>query len=244
MNSAQLETKRRQRIIEDLFSRFDVELFEGVLLQGSMVYGRDHCVTADSDIDLLFVLSSENLDSILEFDLFSCGYVNEVARELFVSQRSDCMWTDHMIDDVVLNMGIIRSDFFNCWSQLRSWEIRRCRMDRPGRFRIGVNNVGVRTASNADVEVPVFVSEIGNRYLVTEPLYHGDILLEQQLYGSFLLSEALFDKGHVQHGVEQLLSHLLSSYGPTFVLRLVSYGLSKSSVEFREDFHRRIGYVA
>jgi len=179
MNSIQVETERRQRIVENLFSRFDAGLFEGVLLQGSMMYGRDHCVTADSDIDLLFVLRPENLERILEFDLFSCGYINEVARELFVSERIDCMWTDHTIDDIVLNMGIIRSSFFNSWSHLKSREIRRCRTNRPGHLQVGVNNICVKTAHSENVEVQISVVEIDDRYVVTEPLYHGEMLLEQ-----------------------------------------------------------------
>ena len=243
MNSSQLETAHRQRIIDHLFDRFDVDQFEGVLLQGSMVYGRNHCVTAESDIDLLFVLCPKNLSSILEFDLFSRGYINKVAQQLFTNERIDCLWTDHTIDGLLLNMGVIRSGFFDSWTHLKSREIRRCRTDLPGSFKLGVNQIFRKTARGEDVEIPVSVTKIDDRYVVTEPLYYGDVLLNQSLYGSLLLSESLFDKhGSVQQGVQHLINKLIELYGNEFILQLVQYGLAKSSDAFREAFYRRIGY--
>lgn len=245
MNSTEHETLRRQRIVDGLFSRFDVEAFDGVLLQGSMVYGKNHAVTVDSDIDLLFVLPPENLDWILRFELFESGYVNEVVQNLFSEERIDCTWTDHTIDGVLLNMGLIRSGFFRSWTHLRSLEMRRCRTDKPSRLEMGVNSCRARTARGIEVDVEVSLQQIRDRYLITIPMYHGDELLEQRLFGSFLLSEILYDRdGVVAKNLEHLLKRLLELYGEDFVLRLMEYGLSKASPDFRNSFHRRIGYMS
>ena len=207
-----------------------------------MVYGRNHCVTLDSDIDLLFVLRPESLSAVLGYEQFRIGHLNEVAAGLFTREEIDCVWTDHTVDGVLLNMGIVRSGFFDSWSRLKSLEVRRCRKDPSRALHLGENSVLNITALGDEVEVKISVAKIEDRYLVTEPLYYGGVLLPKMLYGSFLLSETLYDKhGAVQRGVEYLLRQLVELYGTDFVLDLVSYGLSKSSPEFLTEFHRRIG---
>ncbi len=236
------ETARRERIIKELLGYLAPAAVEGVLLQGSMVYGRNHCVTADSDIDLLIVLKPRCIYDVTGLGPFAGGIINEWGMQAFAEGEADSIWDGFQMDGVVINPGYLSLEFFESWTRLEATRIRRNRAYLPTGMEIGENRMEGKTTDETAIQYTFSVTQYENRYTVNKPVFYGDLLVQDQLYGSVLLSEVLMDRsGQVGGLIRELESRIRERFGSRALLNLVDYGLRKASPEFLESYLARVG---
>jgi len=236
------ETARREEIIKELLGYLALAAVEGVLLQGSMVYGRNHCITADSDIDLLVVLKPRCIYDVTGRGPFAGGIINEWGKQVFADREADCIWDGFQVDGVVINPGFLSLEFFERWTRLEATCIRRNRSDLPSGTEVGENQIKGWAVDRTPIQYTLSVTHHKNRYTVDRPVFCGDLLVHDPLYGSVLLSEILMDKGGQIGGlVRELESTIRERFGARGLLNLVDYGLRKASPEFLESYLDRIG---
>ena len=236
------ETARRDRIIKDLVGHLASAAVEGVLLQGSMYYGRDHCVTAESDIDLLLVVEPSRIHEVIGTGPFTDGIVNEWAKKAFANEDADCIWDGLELDGVVINPGYLSLPFFERWTKLEAECIRRNRAYLPSGLETGDNQITGRTIDGTPAEFVQTVTHANGRYNLSKPAFSGDLPVRDPLYGSVLLSKILIDKSdRVQGMMQRLETTLKERFGVRCLLNEVDYGLRKASPEFRRSYLRRIG---
>lgn len=235
------ETARRERIVEELLNCLAPAAVEGVLLQGSMVYGRNFCVTADSDIDLLVVLEPERIYDVAGRGPFAGGIISEWGKRIFADGRADCAWDGFQVDGVVINPGFLSLEFFARWAKLEATSIRRDRSDLPSGMQVGENRAAEWSVDGTPVQYTLSVTQHEDRYTVEKPVFCGDLLVQDMLYGSVLLSEVLVDEGGRIGGlVREFENRVRERYGARGLLNLVDYGLRRASPEFRALYLERV----
>ena len=236
------ETSRRDAIIDELLPHLSDVGAEAVLLAGSMGYGRGHCVTSRSDIDLLILLEASSICDIKRTSPFSEGIVTLAAQRAFADGEADTMWDWLSIDGVDINPGYINRSFFDSWTGLRATEIRRNRSDLPSGMQVGSNQMLKATANGREVSYTEEVTFSGGRYTVTKPVFVEGELLFDMLYGSVLLSQVMLDTSEGIAGqIAGLRDSIKQTYGCTGLLPLLEYGLRKASSGYVKDYLSRVG---
>jgi predicted nucleotidyltransferase len=239
------ETDRREGIIERLLRSLRGVPIEGALLTGSMAYGRHHCVTADSDIDILLVLAPEAIREVKSSGPFASGIIDEAAQRAFQSGAADTMWDWFVVDGVHINPGYLNRHFLDCWTRLQTPVIRRNKADKPSWMEIGDNSVTEMGASGTVITYTQSLAEVEGRYVVTKPVSVGSELVADLLYGSVLPAEVLVDSsGSVSAQIAHLRECIMHRYGAHSLLRLLDYALRRASPEFRERYLAKIGCEA
>src|SRR5689334_5258929 len=119
-SGSRFETQKRMSIVAALPDYLDLACCQGVLLTGSLVYGRDTLVHQHSDIDLLCIVEQERSSSLKAMEFFRGPYLNDAAFALFEAGRVDALFNDYMIDGIKLNIGIWRSAFLQDFCHLRA----------------------------------------------------------------------------------------------------------------------------
>ena len=103
---AEVETRKRNGIINELSSNFDFSICEGILLSGSMVYGQNYSIGKDSDIDLLLIIKAENVFKIKQYSFFTSVYYDNHTLELFGEKKVNCFWFDVFKEGIMLNIVV------------------------------------------------------------------------------------------------------------------------------------------
>ena len=235
------ETKKREKIIKSLSTHFDTNLFEGILLTGSMAFGKNHCIRRDSDIDLMLIIRPENIRQIMEYEFFRGPYINETGIELFDAGRVDGIFNDYFVDGIMLNLGIWSSGFFERFCGLEADEI------RIFKDKIRNNKLkGTRkTASGEVIDMPSKITEYKDNFIVSCKVFEGNELIHWPIFCNLLLSEVLSDKGNkIKAATDTLIGKLKDKYTIPEILELASYGLKKASPEYTERFIGTIYFVS
>ncbi|HSW79775.1 MAG TPA: hypothetical protein VLG47_03270 [Candidatus Saccharimonadales bacterium] len=76
---ARAETDRRQKIIDQLHNEFKDRVSD-MVVTGSMAYGKNYCVTIDSDIDIQLLIRPENASNLTELLIASESEVIHAVR--------------------------------------------------------------------------------------------------------------------------------------------------------------------
>lgn len=95
------ETKKRLQIAKDIAVPLE-SIVKGVLLGGSMGFGQNYSVTDESDIDMVVVIESSRLNSLMSVDYFEGGTSQEVF-ELFRTGKINFFWVTRFVDGVEVN---------------------------------------------------------------------------------------------------------------------------------------------
>lgn len=236
------ETAKREAIIEELVGYLASTAIEGILLTGSMVYGRNYRVTADSDIDLLVILESKCIYDVTEGGPFAGGIISRWGKQTFANLQSDCVWDGFEIDGVVINPGFLSLEFFERWTKLETDTILRDRSDLPSGTKIGENRISGLAIDKTPIQYMLSITHYEDRYTVQKPIFCDDLLVDDMLYGSVLLSKSRVDKrGQIDELVGKLEATIKERYGTRGLLNLVDYGLRRASPEYLESYLARIG---
>ena len=165
------DTEKREAIVVDLVSLLSPVGLDGVLVTGSLVYGRKYSVTANSDVDLLVVLQPQLIHRVALCGPFGQGIISEEGRRAFSLGEVDCMWDGFAVNGVTVNPGYLSLPFLRLWSRLEATVVRRSRSDLPTGCRIGVNRASGLTADGRAVESTFVIECASGRYLVEKPIF-------------------------------------------------------------------------
>ncbi|HCP08835.1 MAG TPA: hypothetical protein DIT25_03505 [Candidatus Moranbacteria bacterium] len=236
-----METKKRLKILDRIIKeKIDPRIFEGILLTGSMSFGKNYSVTKDSDIDLLFVIKKENITKIIKSKFFVKSEHFAIERiELLKAGKTDGLWIDQFIDGIMINMGIVSAESFKkiCGLRNKYWKISTQLREYNKRNKL-------KTINGNFCKDSVKITKNKEEWNIRKhTIKNNDDILSQPIFSNILSGEVIYDKdGQIQKESERLKKLLLKRYGYRKVLNLLGYVLKKMSKESKLVFCNNLKY--
>ena len=193
-----MTAEKRLKIIRNIFSQFDKNIFEGIILIGSMVYDRNYAIRKNSDIDLLFFVKNNNFNKVYNYKYFQGPFICEKGKELFRQGKIYGLWDDFIINGVTFNNGVVNYDYFKKY----------CRLETPETLRTYFEK-------KTDPESGSLVQTKGE--------FRDNIIIT-----SFLVNEIIFDKnGEIKNNLRLLLESINNKYSAGQIEKKIEFILNK-----------------
>src|SRR5688500_5556774 len=103
-------TDKLDKLLVDFLELCRLDFFDGVILTGSMVFGRNHSVNEHSDIDIIFFTDSTKIKKLKKEPVFADIDINDDFIEAFALKKIDRFWLDYPLRGVNINIGIWRTE--------------------------------------------------------------------------------------------------------------------------------------
>ncbi|OGI34462.1 MAG: hypothetical protein A2259_00935 [Candidatus Moranbacteria bacterium RIFOXYA2_FULL_43_15] len=232
------ETIKRQKIINGLFDKFDKNIFEGILLVGSMSYGRNYSVTKNSDIDLIFIVKRENIDKLLSQNFFVAAEYFNIEKLGLLKRKTDGFWIDQHVDGVMINMGVYRSESFEkfCCFQKRKWK--RSAEDGSG----GWDKDKKYKGTNGKIYSGIINFRKNKKlYIKSYNIYAEGAFISNVFASNLLTSIVLYDKnGSVAKNINKFKFMTIKKYGAESILNILEYVFKKISENKKKEIIKNI----
>lgn len=220
------ELQKRLQIIDNLFSYFHKDIFEGILLTGSMVHKKIH---NDSDIDLLFIIKKENIDLLNKEDFFvnSKYFVNE---KLELLKKNILFWCDQELDSIKINMGFCTLEYFSkfCNLEAKYWS--------GSREHDKLQSSKIKDLNNNLIDESIKIKKNKNLFVWTYNNFHNNVVLSRPFFSNIISSKILYDyKGVITKNIILLENKLMQSYGIEKVIILLEYVFNKCSEKYKQE---------
>lgn len=235
---AVIGTRKRKRIIGKLSSFFDFSICEGILLSGSMVYGKNNSIRADSDIDLLLVIKAENIFKLKQYPFSSSIHYDNHTLELFHEKLAQTFYFDVFVDGIMINIVVCEYGYFENLCNLKESKILRAKLDdtldiiRSRKLQLSDG----RTIQDAPTQ-----RQDGTNYIVTYDLYDGDAIISRPIFGNIAMSEILYSKNDlISKLIESFVENLKKRLDEKSLILLFDYVLSKATPKYKEKFMKEV----
>lgn len=141
------------------------------ILVGSLAWGRNNAVGANSDIDMVIVYPAENRDKLLSSKYMKDSFILEDVNYILVNKLADYLVAKININGVAFSIDLIEEDFFRymCTYDLTSvdcgvvsWKYGKYKQDNTyiSRSFLGkihpVTKVSVKVLSGYRIQLPLF----------------------------------------------------------------------------------------
>ncbi len=100
-SDARSETRKRMVIVKKITPSIE-RIVEGILLGGSMGYGKNYSVTKESDIDLAVLIKKNSFDKLLSTEYFK-DQISFGVQKLFKKGKIGLIWVTKFIDLIKVN---------------------------------------------------------------------------------------------------------------------------------------------
>ncbi|MFH1211935.1 MAG: nucleotidyltransferase domain-containing protein [Candidatus Woesearchaeota archaeon] len=212
------EYDKRMRILNEILSKIKTEFCEGVILTGSMAF---ESVTEKSDIDILFIVKKDKIDSLLNNPFFrDCSNYYDEKVDLFKIKEA-IFWLIGKIEGVDIGMGFVSWDLFNKFCCLE------CPYYNWIRSKYKEMDKEIKNVRGVVVEDEFEWEKYGRIFNYKFQIFKECLPLSRILFTQLVVSRALIDSGLIEKNIDRLRKTLLSQYGNDS-LNLFSYVLSKS----------------
>jgi hypothetical protein len=226
------ETDKRLEIIKKVMISFDKTIFEGILLTGSMSFGKYYSIKKTSDIDLIFLTKEENANKLLNQTFFSTSKFFNIEKINLLKSERALFWCDQYIDSVKVNMGFCNFNYFKEFCNLKSKVWKGSKENKILRLK------KLRTIEGNWANNKHKIEKIGDLYLWTYELYVNGELTASPFFSNLLLSEILYGQETIKKNLESLRKKLLVKYDPKKVLNLIRVVQSKLSPNYKEKINK------
>jgi hypothetical protein len=224
------ETDKRIKLLVNLFDNFDKTTFESIMLVGSLSYGKYYSITKNSDIDLLFILDKKNIKEFLRQKFFTTAdYFHQEKIELLKEERVDGFWIDQHVEDVMINMGIYRSDSFEnfCMLRKRKWKM------PMGDISISRKWDKARKYKGTDGKIYQNLGSYKKNkelYVKSYNVYTKGAFISNVFASNLLTAEILYDKKRfASRSVGSFKKSLVKRYGRESTLNILDYIFQKTT---------------
>jgi hypothetical protein len=223
ISNSKRETHKRLEIVAALYGYMIPACCQGILLTGSLVYGKNTLVHKQSDIDLLCIIDQHHSHTLQHIKFFRGPYLNDHAFELFEAGSVDGLFNDYMIDGIKINIGIWRYAFLLEFCQLQATHL------RLYKDALRRTDQAVFTTKKERITLSPVITQTTEGYILDYPLYVQDKLVGLPLLTNLLFCEILQDNRDIQKHLMYFKNLLKQRYTQMELCNLVSYVLEKLS---------------
>ena len=233
------ETDKRLKIISNLFEYFDKDVFEAILLVGSMSYGKYFSVNEKSDIDLIFIINKEKLDRFSEEDFFmKAEYFDEEKVTILKEEKADGFWIDQRIEGVLINLGIYLKSSLEKYCELEktvwkiSTETESSKWDKERIYR-GSDGQLYRNLGKLEKNAKL--------YIKSNDIFRGKAFISNVFAGNLFTAEILHDKNNsIQKNINKFKYLFYREYKLEGTINILEYVLNKMSENQKAKFLEKV----
>jgi hypothetical protein len=231
MNSQIYETQRRISLLSQLSKDYNFEEFPAVLLTGSVAVGKNYSINPNSDIDINFIISREDLDLNKHKRLFQGRYVTSEGLKLFQDGKVDGIWSDEICEDILVNRGLISQEFFDKFCKGEVYYLNRYNLLRSSeKFQ----NYTKRGLKFYDLSMNLIENE--ETFLKLE----GGHIESIDVFTNLILNEVIIDKINAREKLFGLARHSFQRFGEEFFEK-ISRGWLKANDLYKQRFLQELG---
>ena len=226
-----IETRKRNGIIHKLSSSFDFSICEGILLSGSMVYGKNHSVRKDSDIDLLLIIKAENIFKVKEYPFFASPHYDNHTLKLFSEGASQCFWFDVFENGIMINIGVFEYDYFKKLCDLKESMLLRTKLDDTLKIRT------LRLIDGQIMQDTPTQQKNETNYIISYNLYDKGILVSRPIFSNIAMNRVLYSKtDSFPKLIECFIENLKKRFDEKSLVLFFDYALSRATAKYKEKF--------
>jgi len=232
--TAVIETRKRKRIVGKLSSFFDFSICEGILLSGSIVYGKNYSIRKDSDIDLLLIIKAENIFKIKQYPFFSSVHYDNHTLELFNKKVAQIFWFDVFVDEIMLNVVICEYEYFEKICNFKEKILLRAKL---GDTLDIIQSKMLRLSDGRTIQDAPTQQEDGTNYIVRYDLYNRSALISRPIFGNIAMSEVLYSKNDtIPKLITRFIKNLKKRFDEKSLVLFFDHALSKATSKYRKKF--------
>lgn len=233
-----IETRKRNSIIKKLSSKFDFAICEGILLSGSMVYGQNHSVKKDSDIDLLLVIKAENIFKIKQYPFFVSVHYDDHTLELFSEKKANCFWFDVFVNRIMLNIVVVEYEYFKRLCDFKETALLRAKLEDTLDI---IKSRTLRLENGQIIQDAPTQEKNGTNYIIQYALYDKDSLISRPLLSNIAISRVLYSKTSIfSSSIQFFVKSLKSRFNEKSLALFFDYALSKATTGYRDNFIKEV----
>ncbi len=233
-----IETEKRNSIIKKLSSFFDFSICEGILLSGSMVYGKNHSIKKDSDIDLLLIIKAENISKLKQHPFFSSVHYDNHTLKLFNEKVAQIFWFDVFVNKIMFNIVVCEYEYFEKICNFKETILLRAKI---GDTLDIIQSRMLRLSDGKMIQDTPTQQKNGTNYIISYDLYNNGALISRSLFSNIAISEILYSKNDtIQKSIECFIKNLKNKFDEKSLVLFFDYALSKATSKYREKFIKKV----
>lgn len=231
--TAIIETYKRNKIVKNLSSFFDFSVCEGVILSGSMVYGKNYSIRKDSDIDLLLIVKAENIFKIKKYPFFLSSYYDDHTLELFNKKLAQTFWFDIFVDEVMINVVVLEYEYFKEFCNFEKKHLLRAKLDDTLDI---IKERTLRLSDGRIIQDSSNQQKNGTNYIVNYDLYNEGALISRPIFSNIAISRVLYSKTDIiPKLIKCFIGNLKKRFDEKGIVVFFDYIFSKSKPRYREN---------
>lgn len=235
---AEVETRKRNGIINELSSNFDFSICEGILLSGSMVYGQNYSIGKDSDIDLLLIIKAENVFKIKQYSFFTSVYYDNHTLELFGEKKVNCFWFDIFKEGIMLNIVVFEYEYFKRLCDFTETTLLRAKLDDTLDI---IKSRTLKLENGQTIQDAPTQQKNGTNYIISYALYDKGNLISRPIFGNIAISRMLYSKTDiVPKSIECFIENLKKKMNEEGLFLFFDYAFSKATTMYKKTFVREV----
>jgi hypothetical protein len=235
---AVIETRKRNGIINKLPLSFDFSICEGIILSGSMVYGKNHSVRKDSDIDLLLIIKAENIFKIKQYPFFTSPHYDNHTLKLFSEKVSDCFWFDVFENGIMLNIVVFEYEYFKKLCDFKETVLLRAKLDDTLDI---IKTRKLRLSDGRIIQDVPTQQKNGTNYIINYALYNKNVFISRPIFSNIVISRVLYAKTDtLSKSIECFIEKLKKRFDEKSLVIFFDYALSNAAAEYKEKFIKEV----
>jgi hypothetical protein len=235
---AVIETGKRNDIIKKLSLKFDFSICEGILLSGSMVYGKNYSVRKDSDIDLLLIIKAENIFRIKQYPFFASVHYDNHTLKLFNEKSVNCFWFDVFENGIMINVVVFEYEYFESLCNFKEIMLLRAKLDDTLDI---IKSRTLKLSNGQLIQDAPTQQKNGTNYIVNYALYNEDNLISRPIFSNIAVSRVFYAKTEtIPRLIECFVGNLRNRLDEKNLVLFFDYALSKARARYKKKFIKEV----
>lgn len=203
-----------------------------------MVYGKNHSIRKNSDIDLMLIIKAENIFKLKQHPFFSSVHYDNHTLKLFNEKIAQTFWFDVFVDNVMINIVICEYKYFEKICDFKEKVLLRAKL---GDTLDIIQSRMLRLSDGITIRDTPTQQNNGTNYIIRYNLYDKDALISRPIFGNIAMSEVLYSKNDT---VPKLITHFIKNLKKRFdeksLVLFFDYALSRATKKYRANFIKEV----
>lgn len=199
-----------------------------------MVYGKNHSIKKNSDIDLLLIIKAENIFKLKQYPFFSSIHYDNHTLKLFNEKIAQTFWFDVFMNKIMLNIVVCEYEYFEKICDFKEMILLRAKI---GDTLDIIQSRMLRLSDGRMITDTPTQQKNGTNYIVRYDLYNEGALISRPIFGNITMSEVLYSKNDiVPKLIACFIENLKNRFNEKSLILFFDHALPKATSRYRKKF--------